>query len=180
MVTRVRMPRIDASVLEGAVGQWLVAEGRRVEAGAPLVEIITDKATFELEADAAGYLRRQVAERKSVVPVGFVLALMSDEPDELLPDVGDENEEIMRRHVEAMLSGPVAPPEAPAQRATGQAGEESGGRLHATPAARRLARRHAVDLADLRPGVGAVIREADVLRAIERHAGGGKGESDAD
>jgi pyruvate/2-oxoglutarate dehydrogenase complex dihydrolipoamide acyltransferase (E2) component len=166
MVHKVRMPRVDANVEEGAVGAWLKEVGQRVEAGEPLVEIITDKASFELECDVGGVLRGCTASEKSVVPVGYVLALLSDSADEPLPDVTQENEEVMQRHREAMLLGasetePAAEQRAPSARdSTG--GPGAAARLKATPAARHLARQAGVRLQEIPVADGGVIRETDV------------------
>jgi len=156
MVHKVRMPKIDANVEEGTIGGWLVEVGGKVEAGTALVEIITDKATFELEAEQGGILRGRVAAEKSVVPVGYVIALLTDTEDEVLPDVTDENKETVRRHLENMLlsaDGAPAPDESP---------PDQEGHARATPAARRLARREDVSLDQIEAPEGKPIQESDV------------------
>lgn len=166
MVHKIRMPKIDANVEEATVGAWLKETDEWVDAGEKLVEVITDKANFELESDESGYLREKVAAEKSVVPVGYVVALMSKSPDEPLPDVHEENQQIMDRHREQMLfGGPAAEPEVESDGDTEPAGRSS---VRATPAARRLARQQGVSLDEL-PGSGeGVIREEDVEAYIDR------------
>lgn len=162
MVHKIRMPKIDANVEEATVGGWLVEEGEPVEEGEKLVEIITDKANFELETEQGGYLREKLAPEKSIVPVGYVLALVSDEQEEPLPDVGEENRQVMERHREQMLFGAV-PEEPEAEEETPAAEEETESRtVRATPAARRLARRKGVSIEQIDVGDAAVIREDDV------------------
>jgi len=156
MVHKLRMPKIDANVEEGTIGGWLVEVGAKVEPGAALVEIITDKATFELEAEQGGILRSQVAAKKSVVPVGYVIALLADTEDEPLPDVAEENKEAVRRHLESMLlsaDGAPVPDDSPT---------DQQGRSRATPAARRLARREGVSLDQIAAPEGKPIQESDV------------------
>jgi pyruvate/2-oxoglutarate dehydrogenase complex dihydrolipoamide acyltransferase (E2) component len=161
MIHKIRMPKIDANVEEATVGGWLVEVGERVEEGDKLVEIITDKATFELETEQGGYLREKLAPEKSVLPVGYVLALVSDEPDEPLPDVGEENRQVMERHREQMLFGAV-PEEPEAEETTGAEEETENRTARATPAARRLARREGVSIEQIDVGDAAVIREDNV------------------
>ncbi len=169
MVHKVRMPRIDPNVEEGAIGKWLAQIGSPVSVGQPLVEIITDKATFELEAEEAAILRAQVASEKSVVPVGCVIALMSDHADEALPDVTEENNALRQADREALLPGtappsPALPPE-PAGRTDGGPG------VKATPAARRLAATAGLSLTEVTPS-GHVVRREDVEAELDRRQGG--------
>jgi len=182
MVHKIRMPKLDANVLEGSIGRWLKAVGEPVRAGEPLVEIITDKAAFELESKHRGFLRACLAPEKSVVPVGFVIALLSEDADEPLPDVRAENDETMKRHRETLLFGAAAtgPPAGP-HPAPGEAegGAPGGSRPRATPAARRLARSKGVRLEDVEPGAGGVVREEDVTRHLRQRDGSQEGLRDA-
>ncbi|HHX39050.1 MAG TPA: hypothetical protein GX715_03725, partial [Armatimonadetes bacterium] len=77
---------------EATVGRWLKSEGEPVAEGEPLVELITDKITFELEATGSGILRQAYFREKSVVPVGCTLAALGDST-EALPDIEAENRE---------------------------------------------------------------------------------------
>jgi len=167
MITRIVMPKIDANVEEATVGKWLKAEGAPFGKGDPLVEIITDKANFELEADHAGILRHIVAVEKSTVPIGYILALASENTEEKLPDVEQENSELVRKFKEKAglaLSGPETTDsrkpdsERPAKTAST--------RVRATPAARRLARKHSIDLAGLAGESRHMITEKDIRDAI--------------
>ncbi|MCK4373999.1 MAG: 2-oxo acid dehydrogenase subunit E2, partial [Candidatus Brocadiae bacterium] len=110
MVFKVRMPRIDANIEEGSIGRWLADCGDPIRAGRPLVEIITDKASFELEAEQGGILRAQVAAEKRVVPVGYVIALIGQDAAEPLPQVEEENEAVLAAYRRKLTAGlePVA------------------------------------------------------------------------
>lgn len=166
MVFKVRMPRIDANVTEGMIGCWLARVGQQVAQGDALVEIITDKAAFELPAEQGGLLRAQAAPEKSVVPVGYVIALLSERDDEPLPDVSGENDEIMRQHADAVLLGSTEPAQHP--RGPGHATQQplTGEQVRATPAARRLARLEGVRLEDVPAAEGGAIQQGDVLRHV--------------
>jgi pyruvate/2-oxoglutarate dehydrogenase complex dihydrolipoamide acyltransferase (E2) component len=58
---------------EGTVERWAVDDGSHVEAGQPVVEVMTDKVTLELEAPASGIVAIKVPAGETV-PVGTVLA----------------------------------------------------------------------------------------------------------
>ncbi len=65
-VTEVQMPRLSDSMEEGTIVRWLKAAGDAVAAGDALVEIETDKATMEYEAEAAGTLEILAADGTTV------------------------------------------------------------------------------------------------------------------
>ena len=58
MATEVVLPRLGLTQEDGTVVRWLKAEGSRVAKGEPLFEVMTDKATLEVEAPASGVLLR--------------------------------------------------------------------------------------------------------------------------
>jgi len=68
-----KLPDIGEGIAEGEVVKWLVSEGQRVEEHQPVVEVMTDKATVEIPAPAAGVVLRRHAKEGDVVPVGSVL-----------------------------------------------------------------------------------------------------------
>jgi pyruvate dehydrogenase E2 component (dihydrolipoamide acetyltransferase) len=130
----------------GTVVKWLKAEGDDVAKGDPLYELDTEKVTQEVEAEAAGVLLRiVVAEGGGEVPVGTTLAFIG-EPGE---SVEAEAPEPSRQAVEPAVreSAPELPPVAAV--AMTQAPREAGGRIKASPLARRLARERGIDLAAL-------------------------------
>ena len=69
----VNMPKLSDTMEEGSVLAWKKADGDEVRRGDTLAEIETDKASFEIEAEADGVLRI-VAETGHTVPVGGVIA----------------------------------------------------------------------------------------------------------
>jgi pyruvate dehydrogenase E2 component (dihydrolipoamide acetyltransferase) len=68
------MPRLSDSMEEGAIIEWLVAEGDEVKPGDPLVEVETDKATVVYAAEDAGTVLRLHAGIGASVTVGAVIA----------------------------------------------------------------------------------------------------------
>src|SRR6059058_4172173 len=78
MPTSVKMPQLGESVTEGTVTRWLKAEGERVEADEPLLEVSTDKVDTEIPAPAAGILASIKVAEDETVEVGAELALIDD------------------------------------------------------------------------------------------------------
>ena len=60
------------------VVRWLKREGDKVKRGEPLVELETEKVSFELESPAAGTLLKVLAQESAEVPVGGVLCEIED------------------------------------------------------------------------------------------------------
>lgn len=165
MAYKVRMPKVDANVDEGTVGTWFVDEGDRVKCGDQLVEIITDKATFQVESEFEGCFRRKVAPEKSVLPVGYVLGLITANNTDTLPDVDEENRRIMQEYRGQMLFGGGEDTDETAQTDSESAEDQTAdvrGEVRATPVARRVAREHGIDVADVAPRAEGIIRKEDV------------------
>ncbi|MEI8139250.1 MAG: biotin/lipoyl-containing protein [bacterium] len=137
MVTKVKIPKLTENDEEQAITAWLKKKGEYVNKGDPLIELSTSKVAFELEAPRSGVLLATLAEVKSSLPAGYVVALIGDTIDSL-PDVSASNRRLMET-----LTRKV-------QNVSLEKGKQAGavtGALRATPAARRLAREHGTDLA---------------------------------
>jgi pyruvate/2-oxoglutarate dehydrogenase complex dihydrolipoamide acyltransferase (E2) component len=63
---------------KATVVRWLKREGDKVKRGEPLVELETEKVSFELESPAAGTLVKLLAEETAEVPVGGALCEIGD------------------------------------------------------------------------------------------------------
>jgi pyruvate dehydrogenase E2 component (dihydrolipoamide acetyltransferase) len=154
---------------EATVGHWHAAEGAAVAPLAPVVEIITDKVSYDIEApdDPAGsILLVCCAPEKAVLPVDSVIAIVgrAGESPGTLPDWRAENADLAAKH-QAQLqagSGQATPPAVgAADAAPGPAAPA--GIIRATPAARRAARAAGVTLEDVAlSAAGSTITEADV------------------
>jgi pyruvate dehydrogenase E2 component (dihydrolipoamide acetyltransferase) len=115
-----------------------------------LCDVITDKANFELTAEAAGTLRKIIAHEKSQVPLDYVLAIIG-EPEEDIPDVSVKNAALMEAYRASVIGKTVSAPKAePPAAADAQPTE----RVRATPRARRMAREAGVDLAEVQRAAG--------------------------
>jgi len=145
VASEVKLPRLGQGMESGTIVKWLKAEGDQVEKGEPLYELDTDKVTQEVEAEASGLLLK-IAVQEGEVPVGQTIAVIG-EAGEDVPEVAAEPEP------EPAEEEPAAEPEPEPQQEDGRPAEpvvSSGGRVKASPLARRIARERGVDLASLR------------------------------
>ncbi|HSB38802.1 MAG TPA: dihydrolipoamide acetyltransferase family protein [Gaiellaceae bacterium] len=156
MASEIKLPRLGQGMESGTIVKWLKAEGERVEKGEPLYELDTDKVTQEVEADASGVLLR-IAVQEGEVPVGRTIAIVGDEGEEV-PAAAEEPEappgaaESAVPTVEAPSQAPAREPDRDEGRAAAQqevAARRDGGRVKASPLARRIARERGIDLASL-------------------------------
>jgi pyruvate dehydrogenase E2 component (dihydrolipoamide acetyltransferase) len=76
MAEVVRMPKLGFDMAEGTLIRWVKAEGQPVSKGEVLAEIETDKATVEVEAQAAGVVLKHLVGEKMTVPVGTPIAVI--------------------------------------------------------------------------------------------------------
>jgi len=155
----VRIPKFSENMEEATIVEWLKQEGADVSPGDLLASVITDKADVEIEAETSGTLLKITAPEKSSVPVGYVVGLIGS-PDEPLPDYESMNREATQQFAEELerraheeesaeaVDEVVPAPEQPKVR-------DRGGRVAASPAAKRLAREHGIELSEVRDWAGA-------------------------
>ena len=168
MATKVIMPALGMAQETGILLQWLRQEGEQVEAGEPLLEIETDKATAELEAPGSGILSHVTAGPGDEVPVGRTVAWLLA-PGEAPPAAAEETSASRSaapagKRVASRKTAPVATPDASAAHTDGNAS--------ASPVAARIAAAHEVDLQAV-PASGRRITKADVLAYLEAQEGTG-------
>jgi pyruvate dehydrogenase E2 component (dihydrolipoamide acetyltransferase) len=79
-----RLPDLGASTGEAEVVVWLKAVGENITAGEPVLEVQSDKANMEVEADTTGTLVRVLAEEGRILKPGDPLAVIAapDEPQD--------------------------------------------------------------------------------------------------
>jgi pyruvate dehydrogenase E2 component (dihydrolipoamide acetyltransferase) len=170
----VNMPKLSDTMEEGTVLDWKKEDGQEVHRGEVLAEIESDKASFEIEAEADGVLHIVVAKGQPV-PVGQMIGRIGDEapakpPAEQPPAEPAEAEPA----VEEPERAPEARPEprvaaAAPERAEPAPAGNGADRLRVSPLARRLAGEMGVDLASVEgTGPAGRIVKDDVLAAAER------------
>src|SRR5262245_64565467 len=132
----------------GTIVKWLKSEGERVEKGEPLYELDTDKVTQEVEADASGVLLK-IAVAEGEVEVGRTIAVIGEEGEEVSVS---ENGAPPAGAGRAKAEEPPAPADEDGSggQTQGPVQERQGGRIKASPLARRIAREGGIDLAAVR------------------------------
>ena len=137
MAKVVVMPKLGLTMTEGTVSKWLKKVGDAVNEGEPLFEVETDKLTNTIEASASGVLRHLFVEEGVTVPVLDKVAIIA---------AADED-------IAALMGGGAPAPIAEAAPATAPAAaaapaeKKAGGRVIASPAAKKLAKEKGIDLA---------------------------------
>jgi pyruvate dehydrogenase E2 component (dihydrolipoamide acetyltransferase) len=99
MITNIILPKLGETMEEATITNWLKNEGDRIKKGEPLLEITTDKATFEVESPADGMVRKILVKNNDVVPVAQVIAFIG-EPSDLLPNISATSETVKPESVE--------------------------------------------------------------------------------
>ncbi|MDQ7776970.1 pyruvate dehydrogenase complex dihydrolipoamide acetyltransferase [Paracoccus aminovorans] len=145
MPTEILMPALSPTMEEGTLAKWLVKEGDTVKSGDILAEIETDKATMEFEAVDEGTVGKiLVAEGTAGVKVNTPIAVLLEE-GESASDIGSapapKTEAAAPAKPEAAPAPAAAAPAPAAQKAA------DGGRVFASPLARRIAAEKGIDLA---------------------------------
>jgi pyruvate dehydrogenase E2 component (dihydrolipoamide acetyltransferase) len=174
MPINILMPALSPTMTEGALAKWHVNEGDEVSSGDVIAEIETDKATMEVEAVDEGTVGKiLVAEGSEGVAVNAVIAVLLEEGEDA-----------------SALEGAAAPPppvpaaapeaaEAPAPASSGNgaapptpspapvSATSAGGRIFASPLARRMAKQAGLDLSGITgSGPHGRIVKADIDAAI--------------
>ena len=92
-MTTVIVPKSGGvSSTKAIVMRWLKREGDKVKRGEPLVELETEKVSFELESPAAGTLLKLLAQEAAEVPVGGALCEIGDaKPSGRQPDSQEDS-----------------------------------------------------------------------------------------
>ncbi|MDY0779955.1 pyruvate dehydrogenase complex dihydrolipoamide acetyltransferase [Tenacibaculum sp. IB213877] len=151
----VTMPRLSDTMVEGTVASWLKKEGDTVEEGDILAEIETDKATMEFESFYAGTLLHIGVNEGESAPVDSLLAIIGKEGTDVAP--------IIEAHKNGSLGSETTPekkeePKVENKKETAVTSKEekqttnntSGGRVFASPLAKKIAKDKGINLADVK------------------------------
>lgn len=158
---KITMPQLGMAQDTGLLVSWLKAPGDEVAPEDILFEVETDKSTMEVEAGRKGWLAATLAQPGEEVPVGAPVAILSDTKPEApvaraLKDGTPQADAKAEPEPEPEPAKAETAKPAPAKQATPAAAKPapaappmSGGRILASPKARRLAREQGLDLARL-------------------------------
>ena len=157
MAVDVSLPRLGQGMESGTIVRWLKQEGDQVEKGEALYELDTEKVTQEVEADASGVLLKILAGEGEEIEVGKRIAVIGEAGEEV--DTKEEPTEVAEgEEQEEGSPGPAREDErergreASADEQDAEVTEQAasnGGRLKASPLARRIARERGIELSSL-------------------------------
>ena len=185
-----KMPDVGEGVAEAEVVEWHVKVGDRVEEDQHIVDVMTDKATIDIESPVSGIVTTLAGEVGDVVAIGGMLLVIETEGEgeateaeaaaaagQIEDDMSDAptSEEVAERiEVENLDAGdaddvaaaaPLAQPPAPAP------DQKSEAKVLASPAVRQRARDLGIDLRQVKPAADGRVRHAD-LDAFLAYNGG--------
>ena len=145
MPVEILMPALSPTMEEGTLAKWLVKEGDTVSAGDLLAEIETDKATMEFEAVDEGVIGKLlVAEGTEGVKVNSPIALLLEDGESASDAKATAPKSEAAPKAEAAPKNEPASSEAKAAPPAPKAAD--GGRVFASPLARRIAADKGIDL----------------------------------
>ena len=199
MITKVLMPKLSDAMETGKVIKWLKKVGEPVKGGDVIAEIETDKANVEIEAFGTGVLRKIIVEEGGQVPVGDLIGVIADPADDISSLAAGTAKPATAAPAPAPAAAaarpapaPVAPagagaiphmetyqsvpattavvPMAPVAAATAA---PAGGRVKASPLARKIAGQTGVDLRVIQgtgPGGRIIRRDVEAAASAPRPA----------
>ncbi|WP_309096271.1 2-oxoglutarate dehydrogenase, E2 component, dihydrolipoamide succinyltransferase [Streptomyces sp.] len=126
MAVSVTLPALGESVTEGTVTRWLKAEGERVEADEPLLEVSTDKVDTEIPSPASGVLSSIKVAEDETVEVGAELALIDDGSGAPAAEQAPQAEQVAEPAPEPAPAAPSTEQAAPAPAPTADAAAGGG------------------------------------------------------
>lgn len=176
MPIEVIMPRMSDTMEEGKILAWLKNVGDRVEVGDVIAEVETDKADMEMEALDEGFLAAIRVQEGESVPVGSVIALLTEAQGEAVdvapspangkpPRTAAKKPTAKNTNKKVRKIRDAAPKTAPSVR-------KKGGRVLASPIVKKIAAERGIDLSAVRgSGPGGRIIKQD-LEGVSAPAGG--------
>ena len=178
------MPDVGEGVAEAEIVEWQVKVGDSVSEDQHLVDVMTDKATIDIESPVDGKVIEVAGEVGDTIAVGSMLLVIEVEGD-VPDDVEEKAKEPTPAPAPEPAPAPAPAPEpepAPEPAAVTEPEHSTGGKepethseakVLATPAVRKRARDLGIDLGEVKPAADGRIRHADLDQFLSYNAGGG-------
>jgi biotin carboxyl carrier protein len=170
----IRLPALSPTMEQGTIAKWCVAEGDSVAEGDLIAEIETDKATMGLESSEDGFVAKILVEEKTKdIPLRTLLCIMVRDKSQIgafadykpSDDTGDSSSSSSSSSASSEASTPPPPapkkeapkskpsttpppPPPPQQKKSAPSAQQksSGGRVFASPLAKKIAAERNIDL----------------------------------
>ena len=159
------IPKLGQTVEEVVLINWLIEDGTKVDFGDPVLEVETDKAIFNVEANAKGYIHFGPFEMGTTLPVLTVVATIGKAEEAFLPGDVEPQEEITEKESKVIEPTPTenitqdVSVVSPTQQT----------KTFASPRAKKLASMKSVDLGSVTPtgGQGTRVVERDIINFLK-------------
>ena len=192
-----RMPDLGEGIAEAEIVAWHVKVGDRIEEDANLADMMTDKATVEMESPVTGLVVELAGEVGDMVPIGSTLAVIevegedeaAERVDAETPDVATVKEILPSRPagegdtrearegegaaVETLPAPPPLPPALAREEPLPQGEREK--KVLASPAVRARATDLGIDLSHIKPSEDGRLRHADLDAYLRYNSANGFG-----
>ncbi len=185
MAIEITMPRLSDTMERGTIIKWHVKEGDTVTSGSVIADIETDKATMELESFDGGTVASLAVAEGQQAAVGSVIAVLAEKGEDVAKAAGGAKKQSTAsegggaKEANSASTATKAAASTPAQNSAAVGGTSNGdhgdgGRVFASPLARKIAADEGVDLSRLKGSgpSGRIVRK-DVESAIGSAAGAG-------
>lgn len=185
-----RLPDIGEGIAEAEIVAWHVKVGDRIKEDDRVADMMTDKATVEMESPVSGTVVQVAGEVGDVIAIGSALVVIETEGEGQAETAAPRSEDVVERievetpdaedvaKVEAAVE--TAPPPAPTPKpAYAESVEASAlrprhdAKVLASPAVRQRAHDLGIDLSEVRPSEEGRVRHADLDQFLSYNATGG-------
>jgi len=160
MAVRIDMPKLSDTMEEGVIAAWNVKEGDKVSSGDVIAEVETDKATMDVEVFDDGTILKILAEEGDAIPLGKPMAIVGEEGEDFSDlmedddtDTGKQTETVEEKTGKKSQKEAKDPVFGELENDGQQAsvdGQDDGGRVKASPLARKMAEEKGINLSDVK------------------------------
>ncbi|HEX4847320.1 MAG TPA: dihydrolipoamide acetyltransferase family protein [Novosphingobium sp.] len=174
------LPDIGEGIAEAEIVAWHVKVGDRIEEDGKIADVMTDKATVEMESPVSGTILSIAGEEGDMIAIGSPLVVIETEGDDEAAATDTVAAEPVSEPEPAPAPAPIAaaptpapaaPAEAPASPAAQVA--EPHAKVLASPAVRQRAADLGIDLSQVKPAEDGRVRHADLDAFLAYNAAGG-------
>lgn len=160
MPVEIKVPSVGESITEVYVGEWFKSEGDAVEAEENVVELESDKATFEVPSPAGGVITEIRKKRGDTAAIGDVIALIDESGDGRVPAKDKQSDSSEADDSPAQTGGEDGDDQ--------DRGGDAESETRVMPAARRMLEEHGLSANEVKAtGPGGRLLKEDVQRHID-------------
>ncbi len=174
-----RLPDIGEGIAEAEIVAWHVKVGDTVSEDQGVADMMTDKATVEMESPVSGTVIEVAGDVGDMIPIGSTLLVIETESEEVATPAAPETDVLSGTDLEVapeqhMPEAPLTPfIPAPHPEATEISVPQPSAQALASPAVRARAKELGVDLSQVKAREGGRVRHADLDAYLTYHGGQG-------